>query len=314
MPLTSARRFAAAGTLAFLSSRAALAEEPTTCAPHGPLQTYVAPNEQDPTLARRTLDQIVSELEKRTLECPARAGEPIELAVTWRTSDHVLVRLSTRTSARELSVERLVDLGRVPADEIPLAVAIIADEMFAEVLERAAAVVEPSPPQRPPPQKPPVRATPRALGASAPPAFRFGLRATYQELTTGLGLTGFDAEVAWIVVPNFQLAARGGVRAASWTGAPRAPGNGYDVSALALVGTSAYAPYGIAAAMGLDILGLGDAARASPALGVYAWQKLDRRFSLSLDVRIGGIFSDPTEFSALAGACVSVSVGIATEW
>ncbi len=313
MPLTSARRFAV-GTLTFLVSRASPADETPKCAPHGPLETYVAPNEQDPTLARRTLDQIVSELEKRTLECPASEGEPIELAVTWRTSDHVLVRLSTRTAARELSVERLVDLGRVPADEIPLAVAIIADEMFAEVLERAAAVVEPSPPQRPPPQKTPVHEKPLTLGASATPVFRFGLRATYQELTSGLGLTGFDAEVAWIVVANFQLAARGGVRAASWTGAPRTPGNGYDLSALALVGTSAYTPYGIAAVMAVDVLGLGDTARASPALGVYAWQKLGHRFALSLDARIGGIFSDPTEFSALAGACVSVSVGIATEW
>ena len=47
-----------------------------------------------------------------------------------------------------------------------------------------------------------------AAEASAPPHFRFGLRGTHQEITSGIGLTGFDVEAAWLVTANFQLAAR----------------------------------------------------------------------------------------------------------
>lgn len=311
MPLTLANRFGLA-IVVFLGSPAAVAEETPKCTPHGPLRTFVAPNEEDPTLARRTLDQILSELARRTAACPASEGEPIELEVRWRPGDHVFVRFTMRTTSRELSVERDVDLDRVPPDEIPLAVAIIADEMLAEMLDRSpvaeampsgAIVKSPLPHVARQPHEP-----------STSPHFRFGLRAAHQEITSGLGLTGFDVEAAWLVTANFQLAARAGLRAVSSLSQAQSAHHGFDVSALALVGTNAFAIRGIAALMALDVLGLESTARASPALGAYVWQKVDKRFVLSLDGRVGGILGDPAEFSALSGACVSISVGFATEW
>ena len=310
MPLRVGTRFGI-GIIVLCAARPSTADD--KCAPHGPLQTYVAPNENDATLSRRTLDEILSELQRRMLSCPATEGEPVELEVVWRPGDHVLIRFAIRTVTRELSIERDVDLNRVPADEIPLAVAILADEMFAEVLDRAAAP-EPVPPKRVTPQNSVRRAAPAPPVTSAVPHVRFGLRATHQELTSGLGLTGVDVEAAWLVTANFTLAARGGPRAVSWASTPSVHGYAFDVSALAIVGTSAYAPRGIAALMAVDALGIAGTARASPALGAYVWQKLDHRFVLSLDARVGGIFSDPAEFSALSGACVSISAGFATEW
>lgn len=311
MPLKVGTRFAV-GILSFVVSGSALAQD--KCAPHGPLETYVAPSEQDATLARRTLDQILSELQKRMLSCPASEGEPVKLEVIWRPGDHVLIQFAMRSTTRELSIERDVDLNRVPEEEIPLAVAILADEMFAELLERAAAP-EPAPPKKRPTtlQRAERRASP-APHLAGVPHFRFGLLGTHQEVTSGLGLTGFDVEAAWLVTANFQLAARAGLRAISSASPEQVGRRGFDVSALALVGTSAFAARGIAALMAFDVLGVEKTARTSPALGAYVWQKLDRHLVLSLDARIGGIFSDPAEFSALSGACVSISAGFATEW
>ena len=86
------------------------------------------------------------------------------------------------------------------------------------------------------------------------------------------------------------------------------------MSALILVGTTLDAERGVAAALALDLLGLGNETRASPAVGASFWQRFANRFVASLDARVGGVLSEVTEFSALSGACVTLSVGIGTEW
>ena len=309
MPLR--RLLASATGLALcITTRAALGDLPK-CPRHGPLRAIVAPSERDPTLARRTLDQIFSELAERTQACPASEQQPIELDVAWRPNEHVLVSVTMQTWTREISLERDVDLARVPRDGVPLAVAIVADEILAEIFDRVNA--EPPPRSASPAPAPRVRSVP----AAGPPSrsFRFGLRASYDLLTSGLGLAGVDVEASWIATPNFQLGFRGGLRVGSWTGAPAATSDrGWEVSPFALVTTNALDPRGVGAIVALDVIGLDGVARAAPAVGVRGWQKLGPRFVVSGDVRVGGVLSDPAEFSALSGACVTFSIGIGTEW
>ena len=305
MPL----RLAAAIVLALGSLAAPARADVPKCPRHGPLHAVVAPHGRDPTLARRTLDAIFSELQERTTACPARSQRPIDLEVTWRENGHVLVQVTMQTRTREVSIERDVDLARVPPDGVPLAVAIVADEILAEIFDRVSA----DPPR--------VRATlheaPPAPTASSPPAtrrVRFGLEASYEQLTSGLALAGLDVEVAWLATAHFQVGLRAGLRAAASAVGDSVPARGFDVAPLVIVSTDVFAPRGIGALGAVDVLGLGDAARASPALGVLGWQKLGERFVLSGDVRVGGVLGAPSEFSALSGACVTFSIGIGTEW
>jgi len=293
-----------------LVSRAALADLPK-CPRHGPLRTIVAPSEHDPTLARRTLDQVFSELAERTRACPASEQRPIELEVEWRPSQHVLVRVTMETRVREISLERDVDLARVPADGVPLAVAIVADEMLAEIYDRVAADetarapkvhAEPVRASLPPAPRPPER------------ALRFGLSGAFQQLTSGLSLSGLDVDATWLATPHFQVGLRAGLRAVAWVGAPSYEGEGWAAGAFALASTSALSARGVAAMTALDVLALGATARVSPAAGVYAWQRLGERFVLHAEARLGGVLSTASEFSALSGACVTLALGIATEW
>ena len=309
MPLKS--RIAGVIFVASWVPAAARADLPK-CPRHGPLRTIVAPSERDPALARRTLDQIFSELAERTRACPASEERPIELDVGWRPAGHVLVSVTMRTRTREISLERDADLAHVPADGVPLAVAIVADELLAEIFERVSAEPEPlATVTRPPP--------PAAPAASERPpahrAFRFGLALGYEQLTSGLGMVGLDVDAAWIATSHFQAGLRLGLREASWMDrATTRTSRGFAISPYALVTTDVAAARGVGALGVVDVLGLDGTARASPALGVLGWQRLGARFVAWGDARVGGVLSDPAEFSALSGACVTFSIGIGTDW
>ena len=294
-----------------IASATARAEAPK-CPRHGPLRTIVAPSDRDPALAGRTLDQIFSELTERMRACPASEPRPVEVDVTWRPGGHVLVSVTMQTRVREISLERDADLARVPADGVPLAVAIVADELVAEIFDRVSSEPEPlatvAPPTAPPPRAPPERQPPH-------PAFRFGLALAYEQLTSGLGMVGVDVDAAWIATAHFQVGLRLGLREASWIDrATTRTERGFAISPYALVTTDATAARGIGALGVVDVLGLDGTARASPALGVLGWQRLGAHFVATGDARVGGVLSDPAEFSALSGACVTFSIGIGTDW
>ena len=282
------------------------------CPRHGPLRTIVAPSARDPARARRTLDQIFSELAERTRACPASEQRPIEIDVEWRAASHVLVRVTMQTRVREISLERDADLARVPADGVPLAVAIVADELVAEIFDRVSAEPAPVAVLTPPAPTPPLVASERP---PAHRAFRFGLALAYEQLTSGLAMVGFDVDAAWIATSHFQLGLRAGLREASWIDrAMTRTSRGFAISPYALVTTDVSAPHGIGALGIVDVLGLDGTARASPAIGVLGWQRLGARFVAWGDARVGGVLSDPAEFSALSGACVTFSIGIGTDW
>jgi hypothetical protein len=310
MPLTRARRLLVIVAFSCVG-HSAVADGPK-CPPHGPLRAVVAPAEHDDALAQRTLDQIFSELSARNNACPARSDAPLAIEVSWRPQHRALVRVTLQTPRKELELQRDVDLARVPDDGVPLAVAIVADELLGEIFDRTE--IEPPPPVAV--AVPAIhRSAPARTPSPSPRSFRFGLRLVHQELTSGLGLSGLDVEVAWRATTHLQLVLRGGLRAPSWIGEARSDARrGWASSALVLVGTSFASSRGVAAALAIDLLGLGGETRASPAVGVSVWQHFADRFVVSFDARMGGVLSDAAEFSALSGACMTFSLGIGTDW
>lgn len=186
----------------------------TWCVPPRSVSVRVAPF-ADATISRRIESEITSELGSRpSTPCwrlPAESrGPDIQIDVRWYDRSRAKVTIVAITPQRVHYGVREIDLGKLPDDGIPLAVAIATDELLETIGEQLAQApaLQPPPqvatrapaPARPPPPPPPTR------------RLAFGPAAAIDVLGSGIALVGPDAQMLVPLTSSVALALRVGAR------------------------------------------------------------------------------------------------------
>jgi hypothetical protein len=288
----------------------ARADEPP-CVPRGAVRIDVQPDPHDPSLGRRTMEQIFSELAENAAACAGTDDAPSpSIVVEWLPAHRARIRVVLQTKRKDWEIQRNLELEGVPADGIPLAVAIAADELVITLFDRTASEpVEPPPPPTAPP------AAPAKVEVAAPPALprvEFGLRLGVEQLTSGLGMAGPDATIKFFVTAHAEVVLRAGLRAPWLVGDGARPLTASRFGTWVRIGTDVRQRWGVAGALGIDAAFTADEARAIPIAGAVLWRRLGSRFVVSLDLHVGPAISSSATY--LKGLEMGAGIGIDTIW
>ncbi len=288
----------------------ARADEPP-CVPRGAVRIDVQPDPNDPTLGRRTMEQIFSELAENAAACARTDDAPSpSIVVEWIPPHRARIRVVLQTKRKDYEIQRNLELEGVPPDGLPLAVAIAADELVIALFDRMAS--EPSePPPAPPRPPPPVRPS-EPPPAPPLPRVEFGLRLAAEQLTSGLGMAGPDATIKFFVTAHAQVVLRAGLRAPWLLGDGARPHTASRFGTWVRIGTDVRRELGIAGALGIDAAFTADEARAIPIGAVALWKRLGSRFVVSLDLHLGAAISSSGTY--LKGLEFGSGIGIDTIW
>lgn len=188
-------------------------------------------------LARRTLDLVTAELTARRSPCEASADarEHAQIVVRWLDSSRVRIEVELRLPDRERRAERDVDHAKIPADGVPAALAIAADELLRAVYEEIESA-DPTRPKAPPPPAPPQPPLPAPAPTPPVPPHRLGFVLAAEAFPTERALLGPDAELGLALSPHLSLDFHLGLRAL----APALePTSGQPLSSLWIAGVNA---------------------------------------------------------------------------
>jgi hypothetical protein len=172
----------------------------------------------DTTISRRIESEIASELGSTpSTPCwrlPAESrGPDIQIDVRWYDRSRAKVTIVAITPQRVHYGVREVDLGKLPDDGIPLAVAIATDELLETIGEQLAqALPPPPPPQAATPAPAPTRPRPPATPTRR---LAFGPAAAMDVLGPGIVFVGPDAQLLVPLASSVALALHVGPRAST---------------------------------------------------------------------------------------------------
>ncbi|CAN5741175.1 hypothetical protein BH09MYX1_BH09MYX1_31810 [soil metagenome] len=300
--------------IVFSTSRLAHADPDAPCIPRGALRVDVEPAPNDKALSRRTLEQIFSELAENASACEGASDEAPSpsIFVEWLPPHRARVRVVLQTKRKDYEIQRNLELDGVPADGVPLAVAIAADELVVALFDRAASeAIEP--PRSPVKVVPPPVAPRPVIPEPALPRLLFGLRLGFEQLTSGLGMSGPDARIAFVVTRHAEVVLHGGLRLPWLIDDPgRTPSSASRFGTEVRLGTDVRGDLGISGSIGIDAAFAAQEARAIPTVGVALWKGLGDRFVLTLDLHLGAAVSSSA--TLLRGLEFGTGIGIDTSW